>query len=84
MHTVNHAAAGAGIALAVRQPLLALPLALASHFVLDALPHYGKKPPKAGPITRFHKRFQWRERDGGVFIEIPVASILLLAIWRLQ
>jgi hypothetical protein len=33
--------AGAIIALAISQPLIALPLAFVSHFVLDALPHYG-------------------------------------------
>lgn len=41
MNTLNHAATGTVIALAVKQPLLALPLALASHYVLDALPHFG-------------------------------------------
>ena len=29
------------IALAVKQPVLAVPLAFASHFVLDAIPHFG-------------------------------------------
>ncbi len=33
--------AGAVIALAVKQPLLVMPLAIASHFLLDALPHFG-------------------------------------------
>jgi len=37
----NHMLAGAAIALIVKQPILVLPLAFASHFVLDALPHYG-------------------------------------------
>ena len=32
---------GAAIAIAVRQPLLIVPLAFMSHFVLDALPHFG-------------------------------------------
>lgn len=41
MTGLNHTATGAVIALVVRQPALALPLALASHFVLDALPHFG-------------------------------------------
>jgi hypothetical protein len=36
----NHAAVGGLIALALPLPL-AVPLAFASHFVLDALPHYG-------------------------------------------
>jgi hypothetical protein len=37
----NHLLVGAAIATVVKQPLLALPLAFASHFVLDALPHFG-------------------------------------------
>ena len=37
----NHVVAGALIATAVTQPAAAIPLALASHFVMDALPHYG-------------------------------------------
>jgi hypothetical protein len=37
----NHVMTGAVIAVAVKQPVLVLPLAFASHFVLDALPHFG-------------------------------------------
>lgn len=37
----NHMVAGALIATITPQPMVALPLALASHFVMDALPHYG-------------------------------------------
>lgn len=41
MTGLNHATTGAVIALVVKQPALALPLAFMSHFVLDALPHFG-------------------------------------------
>lgn len=34
---------GAIIGLTIHQPEFALPLALASHFVLDALPHFGER-----------------------------------------
>lgn len=37
----NHGMTGAVIALAVRQPLLAVPLAFVSHYVTDMLPHFG-------------------------------------------
>jgi hypothetical protein len=43
MTTSNHAFTGAAIALTVQQPFLGLLLALVSHFVLDALPHYGRE-----------------------------------------
>ncbi len=39
----SHSTTGVVIALAVHNPALALPLALLSHFVLDAFPHYGDK-----------------------------------------
>lgn len=41
MTATNHMMTGAVIALGVRQPLLIVPLALASHFVLDMVPHFG-------------------------------------------
>lgn len=41
MTATNHALTGALIGLAVANPVVALPMAFASHFVLDAVPHYG-------------------------------------------
>lgn len=41
MTTSNHVLVGGSIALALHSSLLVIPLAFASHFVLDALPHYG-------------------------------------------
>jgi hypothetical protein len=41
MTASNHAMTGAAIALAVKEPWLAVPLAFASHFVLDYIPHFG-------------------------------------------
>lgn len=41
MTAINHALTGAAIGMLVANPALALPLAFVSHFVCDALPHYG-------------------------------------------
>lgn len=41
MQFANHMLVGAALALAVPQPVIALPLALVSHFALDSLPHFG-------------------------------------------
>ena len=41
MTASNHVVAGAVIAAAVPQAAIALPLAFISHFIMDALPHYG-------------------------------------------
>lgn len=40
MTGVNHALTGAVISLAIKQPWLSLPLAFASHFAADLIPHY--------------------------------------------
>lgn len=54
MTATNHALTGAIIGLAVGQPLIALPAAFVSHFVCDALPHYGSAhPDKAIRSDRF-------------------------------
>lgn len=44
MTATNHALTGALIAAIVPNPFIGLPLAFVSHFVLDALPHFGKHP----------------------------------------
>lgn len=38
---LNHALTGAAIGLALQRPLLVVPAAFASHFLLDMLPHFG-------------------------------------------
>lgn len=43
MTATNHVLTGALLGFAIQQPIIAIPLAVASHFVLDALPHYGNK-----------------------------------------
>ena len=40
MTATHHALTGAAIGLIVGQPILAIPLALVSHFILDAIPHF--------------------------------------------
>lgn len=41
MTATNHALSGAVIGLSITHPAIALPLAFASHFVLDVVPHFG-------------------------------------------
>ncbi len=45
MTAINHALTGTVIGLVVGEPLIALPAALASHFVCDAIPHFGVNVP---------------------------------------
>lgn len=43
MRAINHSLTGAIIGLTVVDAEIALPLAFASHFILDAIPHHGYK-----------------------------------------
>ncbi len=61
MTASNHAIAGAVIALTVRQPILVVPLAFLSHFVLDTLPHYGYPGHKGFNEVLKHKLFYFVE-----------------------
>jgi hypothetical protein len=38
---INHYLVGVGTAVVLKNPLLAVPVAFASHFALDVLPHFG-------------------------------------------
>ena len=52
MIATNHALTGALIVCAVGNPLIALPLAFASHFLLDSLPHYGENIDRLSGFTK--------------------------------
>jgi hypothetical protein len=66
MTVTNHAITAANLSLAVQKWWI-LPVAFASHFVIDFLPHYGEKPGKRG------KRF--------ISIQLMDAILLLMVIW---
>lgn len=52
MTTSNHAVTGALIALVIKEPAAVIPLAFASHFVLDALPHFGNNDSRVSAKKR--------------------------------
>ena len=68
MTAISHGLAGTAIALVVKEPILALPLAFLSHFVLDILPHFGLS-------------FEFRKRN--VFISNLYMTIELLFLGAL-
>jgi hypothetical protein len=41
MRAINHALTGAFIGLTVTEPIVALPVAFVSHYILDVFPHHG-------------------------------------------
>lgn len=72
MTAANHALTGAAIAAFVRQPLLALPIALASHFACDALPHFGVDMKFGSALM-----YRWLIIDGLVTVMFAVALLLI-------
>lgn len=70
MTATNHVLTGAVIALSVQNPVMALPLAIMSHFALDGLPHFDLKinDHRAG-------RFQML-----LYSDMFIASVVLLSI----
>lgn len=57
MTATNHALAGTIIGLTITQPAIALPLALASHFVLDMVPHFGMQFYKSPERKKWFHRY---------------------------
>lgn len=78
MTGTNHALTGAAIGIALQEPLLIVPLAFASHFVLDAIPHFDHE------IYRFGSR--WATRlyviDGMLAtLGLGLLIVLLSQLW---
>jgi len=55
MLITNHVLAGSLIGLNIKEPALAIVIAFASHFVMDALPHFGYPGRKGYPEVLKHK-----------------------------
>ena len=56
MQALNHMVFGSLVAVTVNEPVIAVPVALASHFLLDAIPHYGNNPRAALGSRAFNIR----------------------------
>lgn len=69
---LNHALTGAAIGLVVQRPLLVVPLAFLSHFLLDILPHFGGHP----AYTWGHKHFSKIIVSDGIVTALVIGFIL--------
>jgi hypothetical protein len=70
---VNHALTGTVIGLVVGEPLIAIPAALASHFVCDALPHWT-------PDTPPDKRLRSNSFRNYLIAEASLCFLLVLVL----
>lgn len=73
MTATNHALTGAIIGLVAGNPLVAVPGAFVSHFVCDALPHYGS----AEPAKKVVKTDGFRNY---LLVEAAVCGLLVLVL----
>lgn len=76
MTTANHALTGALIAVTIDQPYLVLPLAFASHFLLDALPHWGVDDDTKTPKQKFYAHLRYE----GIGL-IGILTLLLSGVY---
>jgi hypothetical protein len=77
MTAINHGLTGALIGFVVGEPLLAIPAALASHFVCDALPHYS---PDISP----DKRLRSNTFRNYLIAEAALCMLLVLILAMVQ
>ncbi len=70
---LNHTTTGALIAITVKEPALAAPLALASHFALDAIPHHGNDSRYSHGSPGFHPKVSL---DGILSAVVLVGAIM--------
>ncbi len=76
-----HVVVGAAIAFKVANPVLAIPLALGSHFVLEKVPHWNPhlntEKTKYGKITPQTTRIVFADAFLAAFCAISIASLAL-------
>lgn len=70
MTASNHMLTGAAIAVMVRQPLLAILLAIISHYLLDTMPHFGIEEEEVE-----------EKRKGRLFWTVFAIDVALLVAW---
>lgn len=73
MTATNHGLAGALIGLAVTQPAIALPLAFASHFALDSVPHFGIQFYESEKKKKLFHRY--------LLVDALLLSILIISLY---
>lgn len=82
MTAVNHALTGAAIGLISGQPAIALPLALASHFICDAIPHFGSLNTSAAIRSSLFRNYLILEA-GLCFLLVTLLAVTQPTHWLL-
>lgn len=81
MIITNHFLAGSLIAVAIPEPVIALSLAFASHFVMDALPHYGYPGNKGYGEALKHKLSYISTAIALLLLAVIVGLLVANSLW---
>lgn len=81
MTAINHALTGTAIGLLVGEPLLAIPLAVASHYVCDALPHFKVNLPEKVVLKSNLFRSYLVAEAGACFMLVVLLSVAQPQHW---
>lgn len=73
MTATNHALSGALIGLSVTNPVLALPLALVSHFALDTVPHFGLRFYESEKKRKFFHRY--------LLVDASLLAVIIISLY---
>ncbi len=82
MTATNHALTGAFIGLAIGQPLIALPAALASHFICDVIPHFRANDSEDLLMSKFFRNYLVIDASLCVLL-VMILAVLQPANWLL-
>lgn len=77
VNIVNHLLAGSIIAISFKNPVFVLPLAFASHFAMDVLPHYGYAG-KKGYVEALKHRMSYVSTIISVILCIIIGVVLIV------
>jgi len=77
MRAINHALTGTVIGLVVKEPAIAIPVALLSHWICDAIPHYGSG------ISEKHA-MESKSFERLLYIDTVLCFLLVLALALLR
>jgi hypothetical protein len=77
MRAVNHAITGAIIGLVVSDPLVAVPVSVLSHYIMDAIPHHGEAVKTMSDKNKWIRSNRFRNL---IYADAILCAILVLIL----
>lgn len=80
MTATNHALTGAAIAMLIKRPELAIPMAFLSHFALDAIPHYNPPAMTKKQFKNYEDAWAKKLHNKTFLVIFPLDMLLFLGV----